>query len=77
MDQNLQFIITVGTVIGVFIWLRYDINHIRQDLNNLKQDVRLLDAKIDRVNENYASVRETLGWVRGRLSEPLEPPKQE
>ncbi len=49
----------------------------RQDLNNLKQDVRLLDAKIDRVNENYASVRETLGWVRGRLSEPLEPPKKE
>ena len=53
MDQNVQFIITVGTVIAVFLWLRNDINN--------------LNAKIDKINDNYAAMRESLGWIRGRM----------
>ena len=64
MDQNVQFFITVGTVIAVFLWLRNDINR--------------LDAKIDRVNDSLRSdftalrsevsiMREQLAWLRGRL----------
>ncbi len=60
MDQNTQFIITVGTVIGVFLWLRHDINQ-------LNSRVDTLNAKFDKMNDNYAVLRETLGWIRGRM----------
>jgi len=59
MDQNVQFIITVGTVIAVFLWLRNDINN----LNN----------KIDKINDNYAAMRESLGWIRGRMGFTEQP----
>lgn len=60
MDQNVQFIITVGTVIGVFLWLRHDINQLNARMDNL-------DAKFDKLNDNYAALRESLGWIRGRM----------
>ncbi len=69
MDQNTQFLITVGTVIGAFIWLRHDIQSLRREL---KAEVRRLDDKFDRVNESVTSLRETVGWLRGRFSQPLE-----
>ena len=59
MDQNVQFIITVGTVIAVFLWLRNDINN--------------LNAKIDKINDNYAAMRESLGWIRGRMGFTEQP----
>ena len=79
MEQNLQFFITVGTVIAVFLWLRNDINR--------------LDAKIDRVNDSLigelnsvrdevaslrgevASIRESLAWLRGRMGYGEPPPR--
>ena len=60
MDQNVQFIITVGTVIGVFLWLRHDI----VQLNNR---IDTLDKKFDKLNENHTVLRESLGWIRGRM----------
>lgn len=54
MDQNTQFIITVGTVIGVFLWLKHDIHQ--------------LNTKFDKLNDNYAAMRESIGWIRGRMS---------
>lgn len=59
MDQNVQFIITVGTVIAVFLWLRNDINN--------------LNGKIDKINDNYAAMRESLGWIRGRMGFTEQP----
>ncbi len=53
MDQNTQFIITVGTVIGVFLWLKHDIHQ--------------LNAKFDKLNDNYAAMRESIGWIRGHM----------
>ena len=72
MDQNLQFFITVGTTIAVFLWLRNDI-------------IRL-DAKIDRVNDSMqndisslrhevTSIRENLAWIRGRMGYVEEVPQ--
>lgn len=69
MDQNSQFIITVGTVIGAFLWLRHDIHSLRREL---KDKVRRLDEKIDGVNASVTSLRETVGWLRGRFSEPFD-----
>ena len=60
MDQNVQFVITVGTVIGVFLWLRHDINQLNARMDNL-------DSKFDKLNDNYAAMRESLGWIRGRM----------
>ncbi len=60
MDQNVQFIITVGTVIGVFLWLRHDINQLNARMDNL-------DSKFDKLNDNYAALRESLSWIRGRM----------
>lgn len=60
MDQNVQFIITVGTVIGVFLWLRHDIVQLNGRIDNL-------DTKFDKLNDNYAALRESLGWIRGRM----------
>ena len=72
MDQNLQFFITVGTTIAVFLWLRNDIIQ--------------LDAKIDRVNDSMqndisslchevTSIRENLAWIRGRMGYVEEVPQ--
>ncbi|MCY4538826.1 MAG: hypothetical protein OXE52_11445 [Chloroflexi bacterium] len=69
MDQNTQFIITVGTVIGVLLWLRHDINQLNARLDNL-------DAKFDKLNENYAVLRESLGWIRGRMGFTEQTPPQ-
>lgn len=69
MDQNSQFIITVGTVIGAFLWLRHDIHSLRREL---KDEVRRLDEKIDGVNASVTSLRETVGWLRGRFSKPFD-----
>ncbi len=68
MDQNVQFIITVGTVIGVFLWLRQDIIQLNARTDNL-------DKKFDKLNDNYAALRESLGWIRGRMgfTEQVQP----
>lgn len=81
MDPNAQFLITVGTVIAVFLWLRNDINR--------------LDAKIDRVNDSLkgelnsvrgevaslrgevASIRESLAWLRERMGYGEPSPDEE
>ena len=60
MDQNTQFIITVGTVIGVFLWLRHDINQLNSRIDGL-------GTKFDKLNDNYAAMRESIGWIRGRM----------
>lgn len=64
MDQNLQFVITVGTVIGVFLWLRHDINLLNAKIDRVYDD---LNAKIEKQNDNIAALRESLGWMRGRM----------
>ncbi|MDE2818586.1 MAG: hypothetical protein OXT68_14435 [Chloroflexota bacterium] len=62
MDQNTQFVITVGTVIGVFLWLKHDVHQ--------------LNAKIEKLNDNYTSMRESLGWIRGGMGfTELRPPQ--
>jgi len=68
VDQNVQFIITVGTVIGVFLWLRQDIIQLNARTDNL-------DKKFDKLNDNYAALRESLGWIRGRMgfTEQVQP----
>ncbi len=71
MDHNAQFIITVGTVIGVFLWLRHDINLLNGKIDKVSDD---LNARIDKVNENYAAMRESLGWIRGRMGFTEQPP---
>ncbi|MCY4070057.1 MAG: hypothetical protein OXG60_02040 [Chloroflexi bacterium] len=65
MDQNVQFVITVGTVIGVFLWLRNDINRLDGEISSLRDDVVTL-------RNEMTSVRESLSWLRGRMgySEP-------
>ncbi len=60
MDQNVQFVITVGTVIGVFLWLRNDINRLDGEISSLRDDVTSLRNEV-------TSVRETLAWMRGRM----------
>jgi hypothetical protein len=64
VDQNVQFVITVGTVIGVFLWLRHDINLLNAKIDRVYDD---LNAKIERQNDNIAALRESLGWIRGRM----------
>lgn len=65
VDQNVQFVITVGTVIGVFLWLRNDINRLDGEISSLRDDVVTL-------RNEMTSVRESLSWLRGRMgySEP-------
>ncbi len=79
MDQNVQFIITVGTVIGVFLWLRHDINLLKAKIDKVSDDLNArmdsLSTRQDRLNENIGALRENLGWIRGRmgLTEPQPP----
>lgn len=76
MDQNTQFVIIVGTVIGVFLWLRHDINLLNAKIDKVSDDMNTrmdnLSARQDRLNENIGALRESLGWIRGRmcLTEP-------
>ena len=60
MDQNVQFIITVGTTIGVFFWLRNDINRLDTEIASLRVAVTTL-------SNDMTSVRESLAWIRGRM----------
>ena len=60
MDQNVQFVIIVSTVIGVFLWLRNDINRIDTELSSLRESVNSLQGDV-------TSVRESLAWMRGRM----------
>ncbi|MCY4019247.1 MAG: hypothetical protein OXG39_07550 [Chloroflexi bacterium] len=80
MDQNTQFIITVGTVIGVFLWLRHDINQLNAKIDkvsdNLNARVDSLSARLDRTNENIAALWETLGWISGRMGFTEQTPPQ-
>ena len=64
MDQNVQFIITVGTVIGVFLWLRHDINLLNAKIDRVSDNI---NKKIEKLNDNDAALRESLGWMRGRM----------
>ena len=87
MDQNTQFVIIVGTVIGVFLWLRHDINLLNAKIDKVSDDLNLkidrvsddmnarmdnISTRQDRLNENIGALRESLGWIRGRmgLTEP-------
>jgi len=62
MDQNTKYVITVGTVIGVFLWLKHDIHQ--------------LNAKIEKLNGNTTSMRGSLGWIRGRMGFTEQTPPQ-
>ena len=81
MDQNLQFFITVGTTIAVFLWLRNDINRldakIGREVDALKSDIGSLRTEVTSMRSEVASMRESLGWLRGRMgySEPVAPDK--
>lgn len=70
MDQNVQFIITVGTTIGVFLWLRNDINRLDTEISSLRDDVTTLRNKM-------TSVRESLAWMRGRMGYSVPAPQDE
>ena len=80
MDQNTQFIITVGTVIGVFLWLRHDINQLNAKIDkvsdNLNSRVDNLSTRLDRTNESISALRETLDWIRGRMGFTEQTPPQ-
>ena len=78
MDPNAQFLITVGTVIGVFLWLRNDLNRLdakidrvndslKGDINNLSGEVSSVREEINSVRGEVSSIRESLAWLRGRL----------
>ena len=72
MDQNLQFFITVGTVIAVFLWLRNDINRLDGEITSLRTEVRS-------VRNEVTNIRESIAWVRGRMvySEPVISEKEQ
>lgn len=78
MDQNVQFIITVGTVIGVFLWLRHDINQLNAKIEKVSDDLNdridNVNTRFDKLNDNYAALRESLGWIRGRMGFTEQPP---
>ncbi len=65
MAQNVQFVIIVGTVISMFLWLRNDINRLERNIVSLRREVVSLRNEV-------TSVRESLAWLRGRMgySEP-------
>lgn len=69
MDQDLQFFVTVGTVIAVFLWLRNDINRLDKKID---REVDALKADLSSLRTEVGSIRESLGWMRGRMgySEP-------
>ena len=70
MDQNVQFVITVGTVIGVFLWLRNDINRLDNEISSLRESVTSLQS-------DMTSVRESIAWMRGRMGYSETNPQDE
>lgn len=64
MDQNAQFFITVGTVIAVFLWLRNDINRLDEKIDRVND---VLQSDVRSIRTEVASIRESLGWMRGRM----------
>ncbi len=60
MDQNVQFVIIVSTVLGVFLWLRNDINRLDNEISSLRESVTSLQS-------DMTSVRESIAWMRGRM----------
>ncbi len=70
MDQNAQFFITVGTVIAVFLWLRNDLNRLDANIDRV---IDALKFDINSLRIEVTSIRESLGWMRGRMgySEPV------
>ncbi len=71
MEQNVQFFITVGTVIAVFLCLRNDINRLDAKIDrvsdSLKGDINNLRSEVNSLRGEVASLRESLAWLRGRL----------
>jgi len=71
LDPNAQFLITVGTVIGVFLWLRNDINRLDAKIDrvndSLKGDINKLSGEFNSLRGEVSSIRESLAWLRGRL----------
>jgi len=82
LDQNLQFYITVGTTIAVFLWLRNDLNRldakIDREIDGLKTDINSLQSEVNSLRSEVTSIREGLGWLRGRMgySEPNSTEKE-
>ncbi len=69
MDQNVQFVIIVSTVIGVFLWLRNDINRLDNEISSLRESVTSLQG-------DMTSVRESIAWMRGRMGYSEAPPQE-
>ena len=81
VDQNIQFIITVGTVIGVFLWLRNDINRLDGEIGSLRGEISSVRGEISSIRGEISSVRdqvtslrsettsirESLAWMRGHM----------
>ena len=63
VDQNIQFIITVGTVVAVFLWLRNDINRLDKEISSLRKSV--------------SSLKSDMTSVRGRMGYSEAPPQEE
>ena len=56
MDPNLQVIIIVGSVIGVFLWLRQDIKRVEEKADNanrqnleIQGDIKVLTSAVERI----------------------------
>lgn len=78
LDPNAQFLITVGTVIAVFLWLRNDINRLDAKIDRVdakvdrvydtvQSDINSLRGDINSVRGEVSSIRESLAWLRGRM----------
>ena len=51
-------------LIGVFLWLRRDINQLIRKIEKESDDLNLRIAKL---NENHAATSEFLDWFHGRM----------
>jgi len=71
LDPNAQFLITVGTVIAVFLWLRNDINRLDAKIDrvndSLKGEINSVRGEVASLRGEVASIRENLAWLRGRM----------
>ncbi len=81
MDPNAQFLITVGTVIAVFLWLRNDINRLDAKIDrvndSLKGELNFVRGEVASLRGEVASIRESLAWLRGRLGYGEPSPDEE
>ncbi len=75
MDQNVQFIITVGTVIGMFLWLRNDINRLDSEIGSLRTEITSVRSEMTSLRNEITSIRESFAWVRGRMGYSETPPQ--